>query len=222
MIVVIGATKGGVGKTTIALNVAIGRALQGQRVWLVDGDRQATALTAVGVRSDATIQPMVAASLYCDGRDLRSQVKQQMHHYDDIIVDVGGRDSSSLRAALLVADALVVPFLPRSYDIWALDDIASLMRDSNELRDAPVRVITVMNQSDPSGTDNADAERAASTIDGLGVTSVRIGRRKAFANAGGNGLSVLEATPKDTKAIAEIRQLLTVIFENDERPMKEQ
>lgn len=223
MIVVVGATKGGVGKTTIALNLAIGRALEPNRkVWLVDGDRQATALTAIGSRSEATVEPMIAASLYCDGRDLRTQVKQQQVNFHDIIVDVGGRDSSSLRAALLIADVLVIPFLPRTYDVWALDDIAGLMRDANMLRDSPVRVVTVLNQSDPSGTDNIDAERAAQSIDGLDLPPIRIGRRKAFANAGGSGLSVVEAMPRDHKAIAEVQQLLRAVFVGNEMTMKEQ
>ena len=47
MIITVGNTKGGVGKTTIALNLAIARALQGRDVWLIDGDRQGTAQTAI-------------------------------------------------------------------------------------------------------------------------------------------------------------------------------
>ena len=42
MIVTVGATKGGVGKTTVALNLSIGRVLAGRDVWLIDGDRQGT------------------------------------------------------------------------------------------------------------------------------------------------------------------------------------
>ena len=38
--------------------------------------------------------------------------------YDHIIIDVGGRDTGSLRAALTVADAILIPFQPRSVDLW--------------------------------------------------------------------------------------------------------
>ncbi len=47
MIVTVGNTKGGVGKTTLAINLVIARALAGRDVWLIDGDRQGTAQTAI-------------------------------------------------------------------------------------------------------------------------------------------------------------------------------
>lgn len=40
MIITVGNTKGGVGKITLAVNLAIARALAGRDVWLIDGDRQ--------------------------------------------------------------------------------------------------------------------------------------------------------------------------------------
>lgn len=41
---------------------------------------------------------------------LRAQVQQQRGKWDDIVIDVGGRDSTALRAALILSDVLVVPF----------------------------------------------------------------------------------------------------------------
>jgi hypothetical protein len=81
VIVTVGNTKGGVGKTTLAVQLALARALAGRDVLVVDGDRQA-------------------------GK------------YDDVMIDAGGRDSTALRAALSLSDLLIVPFLPRSVDVW--------------------------------------------------------------------------------------------------------
>jgi len=47
----VGNTKGGVGKTTIAINLAIARALPGRKVWLIDGDPQRTSEMAVTIRA---------------------------------------------------------------------------------------------------------------------------------------------------------------------------
>ncbi len=130
MILTVGNTKGGVGKTTLAVNIAIARALTGRRVWLVDGDGQGTAQTAITIRADADHQPGIACSSYPHGPALRSQVQCQGSLYDDIIIDAGGRDSTALRAALVLSDVLLVPFQPRSYDVWALNDIAELIKGS--------------------------------------------------------------------------------------------
>ena len=74
MIVTVGNTKGGVGKTTLAVNIAIARALAGRDVWLVDADRQGTAQMAISIRADAGHVPGIACSQYADGPVLRSQV----------------------------------------------------------------------------------------------------------------------------------------------------
>ena len=74
MIVTVGNTKGGVGKTTLAVNIAIARALVGRDVWLIDGDRQGTAQTAIAIRAEAGHLPGIACATYPDGATLRSQV----------------------------------------------------------------------------------------------------------------------------------------------------
>ena len=99
MILTIGNTKGGVGKTTIAVQVAASLARAGKAVWLVDGDRQGTALTAITLRSEAGKTPPIACSQYFDGPKLRSQIMNQAGKWDDVVIDVGGQDSASMRAA---------------------------------------------------------------------------------------------------------------------------
>ena len=52
-----------------------------------------------------------------------------------MVIDAGGRNSGALRAALVLTDVLLVPFLPRSVDVWALADIAALVDDARSVRD---------------------------------------------------------------------------------------
>ena len=150
MIVTVGATKGGVGKTTIALNLAIGRALVGRDVWLIDGDRQGTAQTAVSIRAEEGTAPAIACSQYVDGPTLRSQVLHQRAKYQDIIIDAGGRDSTALRAALTLSDVLLIPFQPRSFDLWAMQDVLNLVAEANSMRDG-LKSFAVLNQADAQG-----------------------------------------------------------------------
>lgn len=212
MIVTVGNTKGGVGKTTLALNLAVARALAGRDVWLIDGDRQGTAQSAVSLRSEAGILPGIACAKYEDGSTLRAQFKHQAHRFDDVIIDAGGRDSTALRAALILSDILLIPFQPRSYDVWALADIAQLVEEARAVHDG-LRVLTVLNLADPANAsaDNREAAEAVAEFP-FEFIDAPIRRRKAFANAAGQGQSVLEVVPRDVKACHELSKLISNIF----------
>jgi len=214
MILTVGNTKGGVGKTTLAVNIAIARALAGRDVWLIDGDRQGTAQTAISIRADAGHHPGIACATYPDGPVLRSQLQQQAGKFDDVIIDAGGRDSTALRAALVLSDVLLVPFQPRSYDVWALNDIAELIDEARSVRDG-LRAFAVLNCADPgeASTDNAEAAAAVAQVPQFEYLATPIRRRKSFANAAGAGLSVLEIKPADKKASEELNALLAALFE---------
>ena len=56
MIVTVGNTKGGVGKTTLAFQLALNRSHSGRDVLLVDGDRQGSTQTAVAIRAEANLE----------------------------------------------------------------------------------------------------------------------------------------------------------------------
>src|SRR4051812_3825836 len=107
MIVTIGNTKGGVGKTTLALQLALGRRLGGRDVLLVDADRQGSAQTAATLRAEASRSPALACVQLADGRLLRAQLTQLAGKHDDTVIDVGGRDNEALRVALARSDLLV-------------------------------------------------------------------------------------------------------------------
>lgn len=213
MIVAVGNTKGGVGKTTLAVNLAIARALAGRDVWLIDGDRQGTAQTAISIRAEAGHFPGIACASYPDGPILRAQVQQQAAKFDDIIIDAGGRDSTALRAALVLSDVLVVPFQPRSYDVWALNDIAALVDEARSVRDN-LRAVAILNCADPGeqSLDNTEAAAAVADVPQFEYLATPIRRRKSFANAAGAGLSVLELKPEDKKASSELNALVLELF----------
>jgi chromosome partitioning protein len=210
MILAVGNVKGGVGKTTLALNLAIARAGDGREVLLVDGDEQGTALLFTELRTAQLGTPGYTA-VRLQGTALRTQVRQLAPKYDDLIIDVGGRDTGSLRAALTIAHTLVIPVQPRSFDIWAVDQVAELVKEAREIN-PELRAVTVLNAADAQGRDNDEAGEALHEIAGIEVLPLTIGRRKAFPNAAARGRAVTEAIPRDAKAVAELHALLKALY----------
>lgn len=206
-------TKGGVGKTTIALQLAISRARAGHDVLLVDGDRQGSAITAITLRAEAGREPALACAQYGDDRQLRTQVQRQAGKYQDVIIDVGGRDSATLRVALLLADLVLIPVQPRGLDVWALADVSALVTEARSLRDG-LRAVAVLNLADPgTSPDNADAAAALADYPPLTLLPTPLVRRKAFANAAARGLSVDELDTIDPKASQELSALVQMVFQ---------
>jgi chromosome partitioning protein len=211
MKIVLAQTKGGVGKTTLAVNLAVARSQAGRDLLLVDADEQGTASDFTALRTEQLGSPGYTA-IQLSGSAVRTQVLQLDSKYQDIIIDAGGRDTSGLRAALTVADVAVVPFQPRSFDIWTLDKVADLITEARGYN-PNLRAVAVLNFADPQGPDNAAAAAALEGAPGIEFLNTPIGRRKAFPNAAAEGRSVGELKRLDPKASAELTALMSALFD---------
>ena len=212
MILTVGNVKGGVGKTTLAINIAIARALAGKDVLLIDGDEQHTAASFTDLRNEqAGRKDYTAVNLA--GAAVRTQTRQLSSKYGDIVIDAGGRDTGSFRAALTVTDMLLVPVQPRTFDVWAIDQVANLVAEAREINEQ-LLAVSVLNAADPVGQDNHEAAEALTEVDGIEYLPFLVVRRKAFPNAAAQGLSVLEYVPRDQKAVKELTALIEHLYVN--------
>jgi len=209
MILAVGNVKGGVGKTTLTVNLAIALALSGRDVLLVDGDEQQTAVAFTEIRISQQPGRPGYTVVSLQGAAIRTQVRQLVQKYADIVIDVGGRDTGSLRAALTVADTFLIPVQPRSFDLWGVDQTAELVKEAREINDR-LRAVSVINAADPQGKDNEAAAEVLRETEGVEMAPGYIVRRKAFPNAAALGLSVLEHD--DRKAIDEFKLLTVILF----------
>lgn len=213
MILVFGGIKGGVGKTTLATNMAVLRSHQDKDVLLVDADDQGTATDFTIVRNQTLADRGGAGytSVKLHGSAVRSEVLRLMDKYDDVLIDVGGRDTAGQRAALSVADVYIVPFLPGSFDVWTLDSVSNLVKEARAFNQK-FKAICVINRADAKGTDNEEAAAIASEIPHLSYLDACLGNRKIFRSAAAQGLAVTEMKPTDAKAIGEIMRLYKYLF----------
>jgi chromosome partitioning protein len=212
MIITVGGIKGGSGKTTVATNLAVMRAAEGRDVLLIDADDQETASDFTLLRNERTEGQAGYTSIQLSGAAVRSQTLRMAGKYQDIIIDTGGRDTTSQRAALSVSDLLLVPFVPRSFDVWTIQKVAALV---GEMLPANPRLtaFTFLNRADSRGQDNDDAAQVLREIDGVRFIDVVLGTRKAFSNAAAHGMSVTELRPGDPKAAEEISILYRHVFD---------
>lgn len=212
MIVTVGGIKGGSGKTTIATNMAIMRANAGRDVLLVDADDQETATDFTALRNERKPEGAGYTSIKLTGASVRTEVLRLKTKYEDIIIDTGGRDTTSQRAALSVSDVLLVPFVPRSFDIWTLEKVAELVE---EMRTAnpTLKAYTFINRADSRGSDNEDTAGVLKDTTTLTLLDTTLGQRKSFGNAAAEGLAITELKQSDKKAVDEITSLYQNLFD---------
>jgi chromosome partitioning protein len=210
MILVVGGIKGGSGKSTVATNLAVMRARAGREVLLVDADEQASAADFADQRSALYPHLSAPTCVRLIGKAVRSELQRLATKYEDVIIDTGGRDTTSQRAALSVADCLALPFAPGSFDLWTVRAVTVLIDEMRTIR--PFEAFAFLNRAEPRGSDNTAALDLLRESGSFHTLDTTLGTRKAFKSAAGEGLSVIELRPGDPKASAELSRLHDAIF----------
>lgn len=206
MIVVVGGIKGGTGKTTIATNLATHNLQRSCSTLIIDADEQGSACDWSNQRPDEIAIPTTIMK----GGKIHREIQSFKDKYDRIIVDVGGRDTITQRSALTVADTFLIPFKPRSFDIWTLGAIRNMIDEVLTIN-PKLKCYYVINQGDSRGSDNTSAIQILSEFPSLLFTTV-IGHRKIFADAASEGKGINEMPKKDDKATSEIETLMDCIY----------
>lgn len=211
MIIVSGGTKGGSGKTTVATNFAVMRSLSGFDVLLIDADDQQSATDFTAVRNERMKDGAGYTNIQLTGAGVRTETLRLKKKYDDIIIDVGGRDSTGQRASLTVADMVLIPVKPRSFDVWTIGTVGNLLDEAKAFNQS-LKAFAFLNCADPRGHDNEEAAELLKSKEQFTFIDAPLGNRKSFSNAASDGLSVIEFRPEDDKAVEEIQALYKYLF----------
>lgn len=148
-----GQQKGGVGKSTLAGNIAVGLATQGQRVIIIDTDKQQSCVKWGSRRKTSNILPEVhyATLLAKKGAEGNREFLSTFEklegsgNFDVCLIDAGGRDNPELRLSMFVANVLIAPCLPSQADVESLQEFDEMVGDV--LAGNPtLKAITILNK----------------------------------------------------------------------------
>lgn len=190
------AQKGGTGKTTLALSLAVAAEAAGKTTLIIDLDPQASACKW-GDRREAEGPTVIDAQL---ARLASALQRAEDAGIDLVIVDTPARVEQAAAEAAKGADLVIVPCKPSIYDLETLHTTLELVR--NRAQRSPVVVLNSVAAQGARHEQAADAIRAM----GIAVCPVTIGQRVAFEYAAQLGLSASEYEPGG-KADKEIRHV---------------
>lgn len=204
------AQKGGTGKTTLALSLAVAAEAAGRSVLVVDLDPQASACKWSDRRSGETPSVIDAQP----ARLAAALAKAEQAGIDFAIVDTPARVEQAAAEAGKVADLVLIPCKPSILDLETLRATVELVQGRS--RKAP---LVILNAVPAQGTRH---DQAAEAITGMGleVCPAYIGQRVAFEYAAQAGQTVTEYEPEG-RAASEIRQLYELICRHVDKLARE-
>ena len=190
------AQKGGTGKTTLALALAVAAEQAGRTTVVIDLDPQATACKWAD-RRDADTPIVVDAQ---PARLSKALEKAMQGGINLAIIDTPARSEQAALAAAKSANLIIIPCRPQIYDLETVPNSRELITLAGDI---PTLVILI---AVPARGARGDQARHALTGFGLAVCPSSLGHRAAFGDAGVRGLVALEHQPHG-KAADEIRQV---------------
>lgn len=212
MILLVGGEKGGTGKTTIATNLAVRRLQASGDLLLVDTDKQGSASAWAAIRDGQEPNQRIT-SVQKFGNTIPKEVMELSKRFKDVVIDAGGRDSIELRAAMTVADRLVIPTQASQFDVWTLGTINDLILQAQALNPKLKAFVAVNRAStNPSVTEADEIQELLEDFEQLSLCESIIRDRIAYRKAAKSGLSVVELQPADDKATNEINALYEEVF----------
>jgi chromosome partitioning protein len=202
--------KGGVGKSTLATNLAAVAHLKGLRTLIIDLDRQGSAFDWYSQRPEGS-QLEGLSVVKADKPLALSRFREISSSYDMVIIDGAAKAGDLTRSAAVAADLVLIPVQPGPFDLWGSAETLEVLESADEirheLRRPRVRRLFVLNRVVPN---TLLAKEAPGSFDSMPVARTTIQQRTVFARAAALGESVVTFAPT-SPAAEEIQRLFKEI-----------
>jgi chromosome partitioning protein len=224
-IVMVGAEKGGVGKSTLNQNMAAIRASLGFRVAIYDADRQGSSKKFIARRRGqeglAEIHLRHIDDLLPPGKGrvekevFTRDVMDFAKGFDVVFLDIGGQDTDLFRAALLFADKVIVPLTPSMQDLDTVPGLLDVVQGIEDSTGESLALSAVLNQSDPrKRMTKYILGQMKAFSEALPLLPKMVGFRESFklGYALGRGVHELKGSEFDPVAANEVKDVYMEVF----------
>ena len=198
--------KGGVGKTTLSVNLAACLARTGARVLLIDADPQGSALDWAAARQGDPLFSVVGFPR----ATIHKEIAQLGQGYDHIIIDGPPRVTDLARSAIMASDIVVIPVQPSPYDIWAAEEVVKLITEARVYKEN-IKSVFVVNRKITNTAIGRDVREALAAYP-IHVLDASIAQRVVFAEAAAQGQAIFEIDPTGP-AVAEMEAVAAELLE---------
>ena len=198
--------KGGVGKTTLSVNLAACLARTGARVLLIDADPQGSALDWAAARQGEPLFSVVGFPR----ATIHKEIAQLGQGYDHIIIDGPPRVTDLARSAIMASDIVVIPVQPSPYDIWAAEEVVKLITEARVYKEN-IKSVFVVNRKITNTAIGRDVREALAAYP-IHVLNASIAQRVVFAEAAAPGQAIFEIEPTGP-AVAEMEAVAAELLE---------
>ena len=192
-IITVAQQKGGSGKTTLAVNLAVALRQAGYSVAVLDTDPQGSLGRWFMERLDRQGDDPALEFTTSSAWGASYEAEKLKKRFDVVLIDTPPKIESDLRPALRVADLVLVPVASSQVDLWATEGVLDLAQRERR------PVLIVLNRTRPNTRLGAEVAAGAAAL-GVAVADAQLAHRVAYAESLGRGSAVAEGPRSPARA----------------------